>query len=85
MAGETDKVPNDPGDDRLRQQVMTFERHARPRELRRMRQEGELDEYIAIKIRATRNHARYLIEAGVMASEAWRRAIRQYILEQELD
>ena len=50
-----------------------------------MREEGTLDEYVEIKVQATRNHARYLIEAGVMPSEAWRQAIRQYILEQELD
>ena len=85
MSAGADSIPNDPGDSRLRQQIITYERHASPREFRRMRQEGELDEYVAIKIRATRSHAQFLISQGELPSEAWRKAIRQYILEQELD
>lgn len=50
-----------------------------------MRQAGELDDYVATKIRVTRSNAQYLIGIGEMASEAWRNSIRQYILEQELD
>ena len=78
-------IPKDPGDARLREQILRYERSANPRELRRMRQAGELDDYVATKIRVTRSNAQYLIGIGEMASEAWRNSIRQYILEQELD
>ena len=85
MEGEADKVLNDPGNESLRQQVMAYERVARPRELRRMRQEGTPEEYVRLKVEAARSHACYLIDANIMPTEAWRRAIRMYILEQELD
>ena len=76
---------HDPGDKGLRKQVIDYEKIANPKELRRMRREGTLEDYVAIKIRATRNYARYLIGFKVPSSEAWRRAIRVHILERDED
>ena len=50
-----------------------------------MRREETLDEYVAIKIRATRSDAHYRLSIGTMPSEAWRLAIRRHILEREDD
>ena len=51
-------------------EIITYERTANPRELRRMRREETLDEYVAIKIRATRSDAHYRLSIGTMPSEA---------------
>ena len=45
----------------------------------------ELEEVIALKVEATKDHAATLIATGVFENQAWRWAIREKILEFEPD
>ena len=52
-AGDTPREQRgDPGDNTLRKRIIEHEKRASPRELRRMTEDGTLEEYLATKIRA---------------------------------
>ena len=72
-------------DSALREEAIKFERQNDPKEYRRMRSEGTLDEYAGLKARATRDYAETLISQGELPSHAWRRAMRVHIFEREED
>ena len=75
----------DPGDNTLRKRIIEHEKRTSPRELRRMTEDGTLEEYLVTKIRATRRYARDLIGSNEIPSHAWRRAERVYIYEKDED
>ena len=75
----------DPGDNTLRKRIIEHEKRTSPRELRRMTEDGTLEEYLATKIKATRRYARDLIGNNEIPSHAWRRAERVYIYEKDED
>ena len=75
----------DPGDNTLRKRIIEHEKRTSPRELRRMTEDGTLEEYLATKIRATRRYARDLIGNNEIPTHAWRRAERVYIYEKDED
>ena len=76
---------DDPGDASLRQMAAEWERDNNHRGFRRMARRGELEEFLAVKVRATRSMAEYLIGIGENPSHAWRGAIRVHICESEPD
>ena len=75
----------DPGGNTLRKRIIEHEKRTSPRELRRMTEDGTLEEYLATKIRATRRYARDLIGNNEIPTHAWRRAERVYIYEKDED
>ena len=75
----------DPGDNTLRKRIVEHEKRTSPRELRRMTEDGTLEEYLATRIRATRRYARDLIGSNEIPAHAWRRAQRVYIYEKDED
>ncbi len=52
---------------------------------KKLRKEGDLEEIIALKIAAAKDHAATLMGQGVFESQAWFWAIKEKILEQEAD
>ena len=75
----------DPGDNTLKKRILEHEKATNPLELRRMTEDGTLEEYLATTIRATRRYARDLISNNEIPTHAWRRAIRVFVYEKDED
>jgi hypothetical protein len=65
----------------LEAKALEYVRENKPKEYRKMKKSGELDEYCRLAAKAAREFAQTLIASGVWDHEAWPRAIRQEILE----
>ena len=83
MTSQTDYEA--PSDEDLREQALTFLKTCKKKEYRQLRRDGELEEMLALKVRAAKSQAEGLQHSGVWAGEAWNRAIRSAILESESD
>lgn len=66
-------------DEELRQKALEFLRLDR-KQYRKLRQNGELEEYLDLLVRATKRRAESLIKSGVWERQAWSWAIREEIL-----
>lgn len=69
----------------LRKQALDYVKENRRKSYRQMKEDGELEEYLSLKVNACRRQAFNLIESGVWENEAWNMAIREKILETESD
>jgi len=50
-----------------------------------LQREGDVEEVIALKVAAAKDHAAALMESGIFESQAWCWAIREKILERDPD
>lgn len=66
-------------DEELRQKALEFLRLDR-KQYRKLRQNGELEEYLDLLVRATKRRAESLMHSGVFSDQAWSWAIREEIL-----
>ena len=69
-------------DDHLMQLRLNFLKGSRPKELRRLRREGELDSHLQNRADACRREAKRLVDSGeTFEAQAWQWAIRTRLLE----
>ena len=74
-----------PSDATLAAKAKHFLWTCKRRQYLQAKREGELDEWIDLKVRSCKRYAENLMASGSWAGEAWNRAIRLEILESETD
>jgi hypothetical protein len=74
-----------PTEDQLKEMALKFVKGSKPKEYKRMKAEGELEEYLRLKAKATREHAEDLIAGGEWNKQAWATAERIVLLEANSD
>jgi len=74
-----------PSEATLKDIALKFYRENRRKDYRELRQNGGLDEAIALKVEAAQRASQNLMTSGEWEHEAWNRAIRSEILESESD
>ena len=73
-------------DGRLREYRLKYLRENRPAELNRLEAAGELEQHLDQKVAACRADAERLVKRGqTFPAQAWRWAIRRYLLETDYD
>ena len=72
-------------DDDLKEKRLKFLRGNRPKEYRRLKQEGKLDAHLQASADACVKEAERLIETGTFEGQAWQWAIRTELLESPQD
>jgi hypothetical protein len=65
----------------LEAKALEYVKENKPKEYRKMKKSGDLDEYCRLAAKAARESAEALIKSGMWDREAWNLAIRQEILE----
>lgn len=75
----------EPAKEELERKALKFIRECKPREYKKMKELGEVEEYCRGKAEAAINYAESLIGGGMYPGQAWNMAIRSQILESESD
>lgn len=61
--------------------AIDYYRIRQPREYKKMRRDGTLNEVIEGKVKACKDYAQNLIASGTWEGEAWQTAIREVLLQ----
>ena len=72
-------------DQELKDKALNFLQENRPKDLRRLRAQGQLEQELSERVEACKRYAKNLEQSGAQPMEAWHRAVRQYLLESESD
>ena len=72
-------------DEELREKRLHYLRTCKPKMLRELRRNGELDAHLEKKARRCRERAQDLIDTGTYEGQAWSWAVREVLLETEAD
>ncbi len=74
-----------PSQEELEAKALYFVRTCKPKEYKRLKQSGELEEYCQLKAKAATSYKERITTENYTAPVAWNMAIRLEILESESD
>jgi hypothetical protein len=74
-----------PTQQELEAKALRYLKTCKPKELKELKRNGELEQSLQLRARAAKRYALNLMESGVWETEAWNRAIRLEILESDSD